>query len=1137
MHRPRPRPRSALALFPAILLGASLAFPATQDPTPEDHDRFFGEEVLPILEAHCFECHGGDEIRGEFALTSAEGLAAGGVLGAAWNPEDPASSLLLRAVRYETELLQMPPGGRLADSEVAILEEWLARGAPYPEGFDRTTAEREAPRSRGGRGDGLEGWSYRPVERPSIPAVGDPHWATNPIDAFVLARLEAAGLQPNPPADPVELIRRATYDLTGLPPSPEEVDAFLADTEAGAWGRLVERLLDSPQYGERWGRHWLDLVRYAETNGYERDSDKPFIWRYRDYVIESFNEDKPYDRFVLEQLAGDELDEVTPASLTATGYQRLMIWDDEPGQGQLQARYDTLDDIVSTTAGAFLGMSLGCARCHDHKKDPIPQEDYYRFMAFFHGVTDMSVNGHLTDVSSPAERAERERLEAEKRADEDRVLLELDGIETRFRRASYERTLAEHRDSAQGPEPGVLLDLEYSFYRDTWERIPDFEMIRAEDEGPLPLGRIDLDVATRREAIGIVYRGDLLSAEPREVEFHLACRGGARLTVGGEVVIDHDGHHEPQESATGHASLPAGRVPVLVEYVHREGEPTLHLDFTEGPDHPFRYVTEAPEGDWAAPEFDDTAWSVGAPGFGRRGTPGSVIGTEWHSPAIWMRRNFDWNGASPEDLLFAIHYDDDIEVYLNGVLALERKGYVVAYETAEIRPEARAALREGENTLAVHCIQDFGGQYVHIAPIDRHDLGRGSLTDLAFGRRVLTGSGASGAGSFGERPITERIEAEGAELLGSESFARWQGLRSELDRIRKRPIPRKLAPAIQERGPHPAQMFVHLRGSAEALGDPVEPGYPVCVDDRAPRIPTPPEGARTSGRRRALAEWIVSGGNPLTARVAANRIWQHHFGRGIVESPNDFGELGERPTHPDLLDWLAVELRDNGWSWKHLHRRILHSSTYRMSSRAQTAGLESDPSNRLFWRFDPRRLSAEELRDSILSLTGKLNLQMGGPPFYAPMPKAVLATASRPDAAWGRSDESQTHRRSIYNKVKRSLALPILASFDQADTDASCPVRFATTQPTQALSLLNSEFSGRHARSIATRLRTEAHDEEGRVRRALRLATSREPRDEEVEDYLAFLTELRTTYGRSEEEALVDFCLLLINLNEFAYLD
>lgn len=1132
MHRTRPRPHALFAVAPALLFGATLAFPSGQDPAEGDNDRFFTERVLPILEANCFGCHGGEDFEGEFALTSAEGLAEGGVLGPAWNPEDPGSSLLLRAVRYETELLRMPPGGRLADADVATLEAWIERGAPYPEGFDRTTAEREAPATRGGRGDGLEGWSYRPIERPSIPQLGDPEWATNPIDAFVLARLEAAGLEPNPPADPVELIRRVTYDLTGLPPTPEQVDAFVADTEAGAWGRLVDRLLDSPQYGERWGRHWLDLVRYAETNGYERDSDKPFIWRYRDYVIDAFNEDKPYDRFILEQLAGDELDEVTPASLTATGYQRLMIWDDEPGQGRLQARYDTLDDIVSTSAGAFLGMSLGCARCHDHKKDPIPQEDYYRFMAFFHGVTDMSVNGHLTDVSSPEERAERERLEARKRADEDEVLLELDTIETRFRRASYERSLALNPGEDAGPGAGGLLDLEYAFYRDTWDRIPDFEMMRAEDRGPLPLGRIDLDVATRRESIGLVYRGDLLNAEAVEVEFRLSCRGGARLSVGGEVIIDHDGRHEPDEMAIGRASLPAGRVSVLVEYVHREGEPHLQLDFSEGEDIDFRYLTEEPSGDWTAIDFDDAPWSVGAPGFGRRGTPGSVIGTEWHGPSIWMRRDFDWSGRELDDLLLAIHYDDDIEVYLNGVLALERKGYIVAYESAEILPEARAALRRGKNTLAVHCIQDFGGQYVHIAPIDRRDLGQGSLTDLAFARHVLTGSGASGP-----RPIAERIEAEGADLLGQQALDRWRDLRGRLDRIRKRPIPTQLAPAIQEHGPHPAQMFVHLRGSAEALGDPVEPGYPVCVDARAPVIPAPAEGAPTSGRRRVLAEWIVSGDNPLTARVAANRIWQHHFGRGIVESPNDFGELGERPTHPDLLDWLAVELRDNGWSWKHLHRRILHSSTYRMSSRAQDAGLGLDPSNRLFWRFDPRRLSAEELRDSILSLTGKLNLEMGGPPFYAPMPKAVLATASRPDAAWGRSDEQETHRRSIYNKVKRSLALPILASFDQADTDASCPVRFATTQPTQALSLLNSEFSGRHARSIAERLRVEADNDEDRIRHALRLATSREARAEEVADYLALLGELRSTYGRSEDEALVDFCLLLINLNEFAYLD
>ncbi|MEE8469013.1 MAG: DUF1549 domain-containing protein, partial [Planctomycetota bacterium] len=277
--------------------------------------------------------------------------------------------------------------------------------------------------------DGLEGWSYRPLRRPAVPTTSNPPWVRNPVDAFVLARLDAAGLEPAPPAERVKLLRRATYDLTGLPPTPAEVQAFLDDTQPDAYERLIERLLASPTYGERWGRHWLDVVRYAETNGFERDGDKPYIWRYRDWVIQAFNQDLPYDRFVLEQLAGDELDDVTPGSIVATGFARLMMWDDEPGMGRLQARYDGLDDLVRTTGEAFLGMTVGCARCHDHKGDPISQVDYYSLMAFFHGVSEYRAGGTLVDIQSPGERAamQARRLEHE-RALED-ATAELSAIE------------------------------------------------------------------------------------------------------------------------------------------------------------------------------------------------------------------------------------------------------------------------------------------------------------------------------------------------------------------------------------------------------------------------------------------------------------------------------------------------------------------------------------------------------------------------------------------------------------------------------------------------------------------------------------------------------------------------------------
>jgi hypothetical protein len=551
----------------------------------------------------------------------------------------------------------------------------------------------------------------------------------------------------------VALLRRVFYDLTGLPPSPEEVAAFLADDSPEALAKRVDLLLASPRYGEKWGRHWLDLVRYAETHGYERDSTKPFAWRYRDWVIEAFNEDKPYDRFLLEQLAGDELDDADAESVAATGYYRLGIWNDEPDD-PLLAKYDVLDGVLSTTCQVAMAMTIGCARCHEHKKDPIPQRDYYRLLAFFQDVSEMN----------------------------DRMTREIAGT------------------------------------------------------------------------------------------------GGEKLAV----------------------------------------------------------------------------------------------------------------------------------------------------------------------------------------------------------------------------------------------------------------------LAVAEKGRSPTHVF--LRGNPELVGEEVTPGVPAVLEALVP-LPTlraPAPAATTSGKRRAFAEWLASGENPLVARTIANRLWQYHFGRGIVRTANDFGRLGELPTHPELLDWLACEVVASGWQLKRIHRLILSSSAYRMSSTPpgdDPRALAGDPANDLFWRYEMRRLSAEEIRDSILAVTGALHLKMGGPSFYPDLPAEVLQTSSKPAEVWGKSPPAEKVRRSVYIFIKRSLVPPLLAAHDLADTDSSCAVRFTTTVPTQALTLLNSEFISDAARRFAARLAEEAPtDLRSRIELGLRLVTCRRPRDEVLARALAMVEDLTST-GTPEREALEYFALLALNLNEFAYLD
>ena len=821
---------------------------------------YFTDEVQPLLAKNCFKCHSGAEAEGGLRLTSRESILAGGDSGPAVDTDAPGDSLLLEAINYES--YEMPPTGKMSPDSIAVITRWVELGVPMPEGeivveVDNHSGPPEVNEETKSH------WSFRPLVRPDVPADVDPNEAAHPIDAFILSRLHEAGLSMNPPADRRELMRRVHYDLLGLPPSPEEVEAFAADDSPDAWEQLIERLLESPHYGEHWARYWLDLVRYAESNSYERDNPKPFVWRYRDYVIDAFNNDKPYDQFVREQLAGDELPEETAQSIIATGYYRLGLWDDEPVDREL-AFYDGLDDIAATTGQAFLGLTMNCARCHDHKLDPIPQADYYRFIAFFRNIRHYGVRGDDTvlaasvrDISSPEDQAkfETERAAHEKRVSELRT--RIDEIENGIR----EQLVGGERD--------------------------DFQDDRS------------------RSRIIRRHIGDLISEE------------------------DYDAYSE------------------------------LRREWRELRDHPPQIAAQA------------------------------------------------------------------------------------------------------------LCIKE-----------------------------------------------------EGADCPPT---------------------------------------FVLARGMPAAKTDEVQPAFPEVLSPPAPDIQVPADRAST-GRRLALANWITSPENPLTARVMANRIWQWHFGRGIVRSSNDFGLQGEAPTHPELLDWLACEFIARGWSIKEMHRLILTSRTYQMS--AQGSGdrgqgtvsevtvlsdpspltpdpLAIDPQNNLFWRFDPRRLRAEEVRDSILAVNGTLNLdKLYGPSVYEVIPPEVLAGQSMPGHNWGRSSEDDNRRRSLYIHVKRSLQVPLLAAFDAADTDFTCPVRFATTQPTQALTLLNSDFLQQQAAAFAEYVRDQAGREpRDQIAFALRQVTQRPPTDAEIDRGIELTESLQSEHGLDSDQSLKYFCLLALNLNEFVYLD
>ncbi len=776
----------------------------------------FGRDIRPILAKRCFHCHGPDKAESGLRLNRPETAFAEADSGQrAIVPGKPDHSVLLTRIS-ETDLsIRMPPEGKpLSQEDIDLFRRWIAQGAKW-ETY----------------------WAFQPMKDPPAPRVKNQAWVANPIDAFILHRLEQAGLEPAPPADRIALVRRVYYDLTGLPPTPREVDAFLHDNSPAAYERLIDRLLDSPRYGEQWGRHWLDLVRFAETNSFERDGVKPNAWRYRDYVIRSFNEDKPYDQFIREQLAGDELPKVTTESIIATGYYRLGLWDDEPAD-PLLAVYNEFDDIITTTSQVFLGLTVNCARCHDHKIDPIPQADYYSMLAFFHELTpygtrsDQRTNSQ-TDITPPELAAKYQALDAEKK----NLLEEIKRIE----------------------QAGIV-------------KMP------GEDQ---------------------------------------------RKTEG------------------------------------REREKVLKEKLRE-------YLTED-----------------------------------------------QWTEYS------------------------------------------------------------------------------------AF----------------------------------KEQFA------DALARYKKLP-PRQSALSVAKVHPEPRETYILLRGNPGSRGEKVEPAFPSLFAMPKPVIPDRPEGARSSGRRLVLANWIASPENLLTARVMANRIWQYHFGRGIVRSPNNFGQLGDAPTHPLLLDWLAHRFIEAGWRLKPMHKLILMSSAYRMSSKGNEKALAQDPANDLFWRFDMRRLSAEEIRDSIHAVSGVLNPKMFGPGVYPTISREVLAGQSRPGAGWGKSSPEEQARRSIYIHVKRSLITPLLEDFDSADTDNSCPVRFTTTQPTQALAMLNGDFANAQAQVFAERLRKEAGgNPKDQISLAIRLTTCRPATKEDIRRGLELMKKLQEKHDLSQHEALKYYCLMALNTNEFFYID
>jgi hypothetical protein len=733
--------------------------------------------------------------------------------------------------------------------------------------------------------DAREHWAFQGSKQPAVPSTDRPDWVCNPIDAFVLAGLREARLDPAPPADRATLLRRVYLDLIGLPPTPGEVDAFLADGSSTALERVVDDLLARPQFGERWARHWLDVVRYAETNGYERDGSKPQAWRYRDWVIDAINTDMPYDEFVTEQLAGDEVESSDAPKQIATTMLRLGPWDDEPADA-LVDRYDQLDDIVGTTAATFVGLTLRCARCHDHKFEPFSQKDYARWQAIF----------------APLRRPQNGRTDL---------------------------------DREIGPH----------------EQVAAYHALIKE---------LDAKKASIEDQIRL-----------------LAWQVCQRAIADGRLAAPSS---EPQAAT---------------------GQP------------------DKADGAKMAPDLPADAFSA--------------LATEPN------KRN-------------------------------DKQKKLVASQTAKIEKLAQELADDGQRS-------------------------------------------------------------------------EWNARQSDLTDTKGR-YPAALPKGYiwYEDGPTCEPSRVFRRGDPRTPGDEVAAGFPAVLVDHPPPAAAPT--SRSTGRRLQLARWLTSPDHPLTARVIVNRLWQHHFGEGIVATENDFGVMGVAPSNQELLDWLATDLIAGGWKLKRMHRMMVLSRTYQMSSAPNSAAESVDPDGKLLWRFRPRRLEAETVRDAILSVSGQLNPTGRGPSVFPKISRAVLETQSRPGDGWKTSAPTEAARRSIYVFVKRTLLVPEMEVLDFPSTEETCEQRVVSTVAPQALTFLNGEFIHEQAQAFADRLQREAPGDRGaQVVRAYRLAFSRLPTQHELAAVLRFLAQQQAQIAADSpaepeaapRKALAAMCLVLLNANEFAY--
>ena len=958
----------------------------------------FAADIEPIFRENCYVCHGGQQQLGQLRLDSRSVASSPGPSGSRIVPHDAAASSIYRRVAGVGDGNRMPMGGQLSDAEVALIKTWIEAGAVWPE-------------DTGSEAGLNQHWAFVPPTKPQQPRLKKGRTTASPIDSFVLAKLEAEGLEPSPRASKETLIRRLSLDLTGLPPSIEDTERYLNDTRPGAYGRLVERLLASPHYGERWGRIWLDAARYADSDGFEKDKPRQ-VWFYRDWVVDALNADMPYDQFVVEQIAGDLLPGASQDRRVATGFLRNSMINAEGGANPEQFRMEAMFDRMDAIGKAVLGLTVQCAQCHDHKFDPISQRDYYRMFAYIN-------NSHESTraVFTPDE----DRLRSE-------IFASIREIEAglRERTPDWRNRMAAWEESEATSQPHwTVLDTHIKLGSgEKYEVLPDKSILA---QGYAPTRSVVTPEAQLEPGTIRAFRLELLP-DPR-----LPLGGPGRSFRGTAALTEFEVEVAPAKTPEKRKKLKIARATADVNPEMSLLDPFLFPD----KDNKRRILGDI---GFAIDGFAMSAWSTDA-GPGRRNVPRTAV----------------FQLAEPLEI------EEPTLVKFN--LSMNHGGF---------NSDDNQSLNLGRYRLSFTAAAGAKAD-----PLPTHL------------REIVSAPG-------------QRSPEQEAALFNywRTTVPEWAEANRTIEELWDK-YPEGSSQLVLDERPTPRMTSVLQRGDFLRPTERVQAGVPSFLH-------TMPESDEVAGRL-AFAEWLVDRGSPTTARAIVNRLWQGHFGTGIVATSEDLGRQAADPSHPDLLDWLAVELMESGWSLKHLHRLIVTSETYRQSSRVTPQLLEKDPNNRLLARGARFRVDGELVRDIALASSGLLTTQIGGAPVYPPAPDFLFQPpVSYGPKRWYTADGAQRYRRSLYAFRYRSVPYPVLDTFDTPNGNFACVKRDRSNTPLQALVTLNETVFMEAARALGRRTLDEGGDDDPqRIDYAFKRVLARAPHDSERSELIALLENQR----------------------------